>query len=122
MKTEDQAWRDLQAHASSQLRSNFADHVLRAVQGPRAEAWQQLQVHAAARIRPGFAERVLRAARQLPGVPSLLDQLAFSAAAAAVCVLAAVFIHARSVRLEDERNLASWQEIAHQVEDLDNAR
>ncbi|HVS51345.1 MAG TPA: hypothetical protein VHD62_03235 [Opitutaceae bacterium] len=122
MKTEDQAWRALQAHASAQLSADFAGRVLRAAQGPSLASWRQLQAHAAARLRPGFAERVLRAARQIPGVPSLLDQLAFSAAAAAVCVLAVVFVHARNVRLEDERNLASWQQIAQQVEDLDNAR
>lgn len=122
MKTEDQAWRDLQARASAQLSSDFAGRVLRAAQGPSPAAWRQLGAHAVARIRPGFAERVLRAARQIPGVPSLLDQLAFSMGTAAVCAVAVALLHARNVRLEDERNLASWQQIAEQVQDLDNAR
>jgi negative regulator of sigma E activity len=30
MKTEDQAWRDLRAHASAQLHTGFADRALRA--------------------------------------------------------------------------------------------
>ena len=76
MKTEDQAWRSLQTHASAQLRTGFADRVLRAAHGPDAAAWQQLQSHASAQVRPGFAARVLRAARALPkAVPSLADQL-----------------------------------------------
>lgn len=112
MKTEDHAWRALNSHAAAQLRGGFADRVLRAAQGPSEATWRELQTHAAAQLRPGFAERVLRAARQLPGVPSLLDQFAFSLGTAAVCALAVYFFHARSSQLEDERNLARWQQIA----------
>ena len=122
MKPEDQAWQSLRAHAAGQLRHGFADRVLRAAQGPGAAAWQHLQAHAARQLRPGFAERVLRAARQLPGMPSFVDQLVLSAATAAVCALAIALIHARSARLEDERNLAQWQQIANQVADLDSTR
>lgn len=119
MKTEDQAWHDLQRHAAAQLRPDFANRVLRTAHGPQPAVWQQLQSHAAAQIRPGFAERVLRAARALPGVPSLLDQFAFSAATAALCLLGVVFMHARSTHLEEERNIAGWHQLAAEVQDID---
>ena len=123
MKTEEHAWQRLRDHASAQLRPDFAGQVLRAAHGPQAAAWEPLFAHAAAQIRPGFAERVLRAARDLKAnVPSLFDQFAFSAATAAVCVLAAVIVHSRSAALEDERNLAQWQQIAQQVADVETSR
>jgi hypothetical protein len=122
MKTEDQAWRSLQAHASAQLRTGFADRVLRSAHGPDAAVWRQLQLHASAQIRPGFADRVLRAVRALPSsVPSLLDQFAFGAVTVAVCLLAVVFLHSRSTRLEEARNLASWQQLADVAQDLDQS-
>ncbi len=120
MKPEEQAWRSLQTHASAQLRGGFADRVLRRAHGPDAATWQQLQTHASAQIRPGFAARVLRAARALPkAVPSLADQLMFGAATAALCLLAVVYLHARNNRLETERNLAGWQQLADEAADLD---
>lgn len=121
MKPEDHAWRSLQQHAAAQLRSGFADRVLRVAQGPSAETWQALREQGAAQLRPGFAERVLRAARRLPGVPNLLDQLAFSLGTAAVCIVATLFLHSRSVEQESLRNLASWQQIAMVVVDDDAA-
>lgn len=122
MKPEENAWRQLQTHAAAQLHRGFADRVIRAARGPQDEAWRQFQTHASAQLRPGFAARVLRAARQIPGVPSLLDQFAYSAAALAVCVLTVVFIHTRSVRIEEERNLASWAQFADEVQDLEHYR
>ena len=120
MKTEDHAWRSLQSHAAAQLRPGFAERVLRAAHGPEAAAWQQLQAQAVAQLRPGFAARVLAAARALPkAVPSLIDQLAFGAATAAVCLAAVVYVHSRSIRLQNERNLAGWQQIADEADDLD---
>jgi hypothetical protein len=120
MKTEDQAWRSLQAHAAAQLRTGFADRILRTAHGPDALVWGQLQHHASAQIRPGFAARVLRAARALPSsVPSLLDQVAFGAVTVAICLLAVVFLHARQTRLEEARNLASWQQLADVAQDFD---
>lgn len=122
MKTEDQAWKSLQTLAAAQLRPGFADRVLRSAHGPNAAAWRQLQLHASARIRPGFADRVLRAVRALPSsVPSLLDQFAFGAATAAVCLIAVVFLHTRNTRLEEARNLASWQQLADVAQDLDQS-
>lgn len=119
MKTEDHAWRALNEHAATQLRHGFAERVLRAAQGPQAETWQQLQAHGARQLRPGFAERVLRAARDLKsGVPSLFDQFALGAATVAVCLTAVVTIHARTVRVEEERALASWEHLAAQVEEI----
>lgn len=119
MKPEDHAWRALNEHAAAQLHRGFADRVLRTAHGPRPEAWAQLRAHAAAQIRPTFAERVLRAARQIPGVPSFLDQFFFSVGTAAVCALAVFFFHARTAELENERNLASWQQLARVVADED---
>jgi hypothetical protein len=119
MKPEDHAWRSLQQHASAQLNSRFADRVLRAANGPCDETWQSLRSHGAAQLRPGFAARVLRAARKLPGVPSLLDQLVFSAGTAIVCIVGTLYFHSRSLELENERNLASWHQIAMFVQDAD---
>ena len=113
MKTEDHAWRALNEHASAQLRGGFADRVLRGANGPTAESWQQLRARAARQIRPGFAERVLRAARDFPGnVPSLFDQLALGAVTVAVCLGAVVTLDFRSQRLQEERVLASWEQLA----------
>jgi hypothetical protein len=60
---------------------------------------------------------VLRAARRVPGVPSFIDQLAFSLGTAAVCALAIFFLKAHSAQVEDERNLAQWQQIAQMAAD-----
>jgi hypothetical protein len=119
MKPEDKAWRLLQERAASQLRNGFADRVLRGANGPRPETWRQLQAEGASKLRIGFAERVLRAARQIPGVPSMLDQFAFSAATAAVCVFAVVAVHTVYVRVESERNLAGWQQLADDAQDIE---
>jgi hypothetical protein len=120
MKTEDHAWRALNEHASAQLRNGFADRVLRCAHGPAAQTWQQLQAQAARQIRPGFAERVLRAARDFPAnIPSLFDQFVLGAATVAVCLAAVVTIDFRSQRLEEERALASWQQLAQETEQPD---
>jgi hypothetical protein len=119
MKTEDQAWRDLQTHASAQLRADFATRALRFAHGPSAAEWAQLHTHAAAHLRPGFAARVMRAARALPGSMTLREQLTFGAATAAICLLAVVFLHTRNTSLENERNLAGWQQLANEADDLD---
>lgn len=119
MKPEEHAWRALQTHASAQLRGGFADRVLRAAHGPQAESWRQLNAHAAAQLRPGFAERVLRAARAAVDIPSLGDQFAWSLGTAAVCALAVFFFQDRTAQLEDERNLASWQQLAMTAADDD---
>jgi hypothetical protein len=120
MKTEDQAWLDLKAHAAAQLRSDFADRTLRFSQGPAASAWEQLRAHAVAQLRPGFAARVLRAARVLPNaMPTLLEELVFGAATTAICLLAVVYLHSRSASIENERNLAGWQQLANEADELD---
>jgi hypothetical protein len=117
MKPESNAWRSLEEHASAQLRPGFADRVLRASRDPSPAAWQQLQEHAAAQLPLGFADRVLRAVRN--EIPSFLGQLALSAATAAVCLLAVVYLHDRSTRLEDERTLADWRQLAAESQELD---
>lgn len=120
MKPEDHAWRSLQQHAAAQLRTGFADRVMRVAQGPQPESWQQLQAHAAAQLRPGFAERVLRAARAIAEGPSLASQFALSAATAAVCLGAVVWFHNHVADRADERNLAEWERIATVARDLDS--
>ena len=122
MKTEDQAWRDLRAHASAQLHTGFADRALRAARGPGEASWSQLHAHASRQIRPGFAERVLRAARAAAEMPSLSSQIALSAATAVVCLAAVVFVQDRTAQQADERNLADWERIvltAQDTQDVD---
>lgn len=116
MKTESNAWNSLSDHAAARLRAGFADRVMRAARGPEAAAWVQLEDHAAAQLHVGFADRVLRAIRA--EVPSLFGQLALSAATAACCLLAVIYISNRSTRLENERSLADWQQLAADAQDL----
>ncbi len=120
MKAEDQAWRDLQNHATAQLRGGFADRVLRQARGPAPEAWRQLSAEAAAQLRPGFAERVLRAARAAADLPSFGTQVIWSAATAAACVVAVFFLHERSVRQADDRNLAEWRQLVAGADEFDS--
>ncbi len=122
MKTEDHAWQSLRDHASAQLRSGFADRVIRAANGASAESWHQLQAHAAAQLRPGFAERVLRAAREIKNVPSLFGQFALGAATVAVCLGAVLFVHQRAARQEEESALARWQQLAVETQDFDQSQ
>lgn len=119
MKTEDQAWRDLQARAAAQLRPDFAARAVRFAHGPTESEWEQLRAHAAAQVRPGFAARVLRAARALPVSMTLREQLTFGAATAAICLAVVVLLHPRNSNLENERNLAGWQQLANEADDLD---
>ena len=123
MKTEDQAWRDLRAHASSRLATGFADRTLRFARGPHDGTWRQLNASAASQLRPGFTDRVLRLARAASEVPSLGSHFALSAATAAVCLVAVVLVQDRSAQLADERNLADWERIvlvAQDAQDLDS--
>lgn len=117
MKPEEHAWRALNDHAASQLRGGFADRVIRVAHGPRTDTWRELLGFGARQLRPGFAERVLRAARAAADMPSLGSQFALSAATVAVCLGAVFFVHERSVRAADERNLAEWQQMALVAED-----
>jgi negative regulator of sigma E activity len=117
MTTEDQAWRDLRAHASAQLPAGFADRTLRFARGPQDATWRQLDASAARQLRPGFADRVLRMARAAAEVPSLSSHFALSAATAAVCLVAVVLVQDRSAQLADERNLADWERIVLVAQD-----
>jgi hypothetical protein len=111
MKPEEHAWRALNDHAAAQLRSGFAQRVLRAAHGPQKETWRELYAEGARQLRPGFAERVLRVARAAADMPSLASQFALSAATAAVCLAAVAFVHHRTVEAADARNLAEWKEM-----------
>jgi hypothetical protein len=83
---------------------------------PETDAWLALNAHAASLLRPGFAERTLRAARAV--APTFLSQCLLSAATAAVCVVLILFVHARVTAIETARNLAGWQEIAVEANQL----
>ena len=120
MKPENDAWQALRRHAAEQLAPDFATRVLREAHGPSADAWSALRAHGAAQIRPGFAARVLQAARRLPGAPSIADQFVLSMGTAAVCVLLFLLFQAGMARIEDDRNLESWQQIADQAQDDDS--
>jgi hypothetical protein len=117
MKPEEHAWRELQQRASAQLRGGFADRVVRTARGPAEDSWRTLFSVGSRQLRPGFAERVLRAARAATEMPSLASQFALSAATAAVCLGAVLFVHHQAVEAADERNLAEWQAIVAVAED-----
>ncbi len=120
MRAEHEAWRDLQKHASAQLRGGFADRVMRQAHGPATETWRQLSATGAAQLRPGFAERVIRAARAAADLPSFGTQVIWSAATAVACVVAVFFMHERSMRQADDRNLAEWRQLAAGADDFDS--
>ncbi len=120
-ETESHAWRQLEDHAAACLPAGFASRVLSAARPPEARVWNELEAHAAAQLQAGFADRVLRAMRAAMPVqmPSVFSQFALSAATAALCLIAVVYVHDRSTRLENERNLASWQQVAMEAQDID---
>jgi negative regulator of sigma E activity len=84
---------------------------------PDTQSWNLLQEHAASRLRPGLAARVLRAARPASG-EVLLGHFAFSAAAAAICLAVVVVVQTQRSQAESERNLADWQAIAREAQQL----
>jgi len=83
---------------------------------PESHAWNALVAQAAARLHPGFAERTLAAARE--AAPTLLSQVVLSAATAAACALVAFGINVHLNNVEAERNLADWQAVAAQVDQI----
>ena len=119
MNPEDKAWADLRQRAAATLGNDFAERVLRAARGPSPASWGQLQARASACLRPGFAERVLRAARAAAEMPSFASQLALSAATAAVCLGAVLYVHNRRLEEADARNLAEWSKIVAIAQEMD---
>lgn len=83
---------------------------------PETDAWFALHEHAASLLRPGFAERTLRAARAV--APTFASQCLLSAATATVCLTLIFFVHARVTASETARNLAGWEQIAIETEQL----
>ena len=120
-ESESHAWRQLEDRAAACLQAGFASRVLSAARPPEARVWGDLEDHAAAQLQAGFADRVLRAVRAaLPmQMPSLSSQFALSAATAALCMIAVVYVHDRDTRIENERNLASWQQLAVEAQEID---
>ncbi len=121
MKPESYAWKQLEEHAAAQLSAGFASRVLRASQSVEPAGWSQLEQHAAAHLEAGFADRVLRVVRAaIPAeIPSFFSQFALSAATAAFCMVAAVYLHDRTTRIEDERSLAAWERLAADARDFE---
>lgn len=83
---------------------------------PESDAWIALHAHAAGLLRPGFAERTLHAARSL--APTFASQCLLSAATATVCLLTIFFVHSRVTANETARNLAGWEQIAAESEQI----
>jgi hypothetical protein len=83
---------------------------------PESYAWLALQTHAASLLRPGLAERVVRAARAAG--PTFVSQCLLSAATAAVCLVLIFFVHTRMTANETARNIAGWQAIAVEMENI----
>ena len=78
-------------------------------------AWRELEKRAAQELSPNFAENVLRAARQTAVAEEprgIRSSFAISAATAALCFTALLFVHARNTRATSEQHLAAWQEIS----------
>jgi hypothetical protein len=119
MKPESYAWQRLRENAAKQLPTDFADRVLLLTHGSETQtaAWRQLQARAATQLRPGFAQRVLLAARAV-AEPSFSSQFMLSAATAALCLGAVIFVHQRTTSVEDARNLAGWQEIVSEAQEF----
>ena len=87
MNPELRAWDSLRLHASAQLRTGFADRVLRA------------------------------ARQGVEAAPSVFSQFALSVATAALCFMAVAFFEARHTPAAREQNLADWQELASATAD-----
>lgn len=88
MKTENQAWTQLQRHASRQLSPGFADRVLRA-----------------ARV-------------GVEAVPSLFSIFALSAATAVLCFATVTFYSTTSHNSVERDNIEGWQRIAAASEEF----
>lgn len=90
-----------------------------------SHAWRELQSRAAAQLGSDFADAVLRAAHAGPVQTVspfrtwLASPFTVSAATAAVCLLAVVFVHARITDATSTQHLADWQEISIQTASLD---
>jgi hypothetical protein len=82
MNPESRAWDILRLHASAQLRTGFADRVLRA------------------------------ARQGVEAAPSLFSQFALCAATSALCFIAVALFEGRQTAAARDQNLADWQEIA----------
>ena len=83
---------------------------------PESYAWTALDDHAASLLRPGFAERTLRAARAI--APTFASQCILSAATASVCLAVVLFVHSHVTENEMQRNLAGWEQLALETEQL----
>jgi hypothetical protein len=82
---------------------------------PDSHSWTQLHDYAESRLRPGLAARTLRAVRA-SAESALVGHFAFSAAAAAVCLVLVMLVHTQMARAETARNLADWQAITREVQ------
>jgi hypothetical protein len=95
---------------------NIFVNITNRTMNPENHAWNCLGDHAASQLSPGFAERTLCAARKASCSPAA--QIFLSATTASICVAAAVLFFTQATRMESNRNLAGWQEIASANDDL----
>jgi len=83
---------------------------------PESHAWTCLGDHAASQLSAGFAERAVRASRTAACTP--MGQFFLSATTTTICVAAVMLFFFQTTRVENNRNLAGWQEIASANDDL----
>jgi negative regulator of sigma E activity len=83
---------------------------------PESHAWNALNDRAISLLRPGFTERTLRAARAV--APTFFSQCILSAVTASVCLLVVFLVHSRITANETARNLAGWEQLAAESEQL----
>jgi hypothetical protein len=86
---------------------------------PEHQAWTSLREHAASQIKPGFPDRVLRAACAPVPAPLFVAHFAMCAATAAACLAAVALYQSRVSGDDDAINIAGWNEIAAQSNDLE---
>lgn len=122
MKPEDKAWRDLREQATARLRDDFTEQTLHACRRANLDAgWDQLRDHASAQLPPHFAEQTLRLLRHLlPPRPRTFRPM-LAAVTAACCLMLVGTIHWWTSRSEEAHNLASWQELDTQAQNIADA-
>jgi hypothetical protein len=84
---------------------------------PDSHSWALLHDQAESRLRPGLAARTLRAVRA-SSANALVGHFAFSAAAAAICLVLVMLVHTQMAQAETARNLADWQAITREAQKL----
>ena len=97
---------------------NTFDNITNQTMKTEDQAWDSLRRHAAEQLSPGFPDRVLRAARgAAQSAPSYVSQFFLGAATVGLCLLAVAFFYSRTASAEAQ-NIASWQEVSSDADDV----